>query len=39
MSGAPVEIDIVATDDASDVFQEVSSNFTDMSSRVRSALL
>ncbi len=37
MSGAPVEIDIVATDDASDVFQEVSSNFTDMSSNVSEA--
>ena len=37
MSGAPAEIDIVATDDASDVFQEVSSNFTDMSSNVSEA--
>ena len=37
MSGAPAEIDIVATDDASDVFQEVSSNFTEMSSNVSEA--
>ena len=37
MSGAPAEIDIVATDDASDVFQEVSSNFTDVSSNVSEA--
>ncbi len=37
MSGAPVEIDIVATDDASDVFQDVSENFTDMSSNVSEA--
>ncbi len=37
MSGVPAEIDIVATDDASDVFQEVSSNFTDMSSNVSEA--
>ena len=37
MSGAPAEIDIVATDDASDVFQEVSSNFSDMSSNVSEA--
>ena len=34
---APAEIDIIATDDASDVFQEVSSNFTDMSSNVSEA--
>ncbi|MGD0204164.1 MAG: hypothetical protein ABSC20_09710 [Candidatus Bathyarchaeia archaeon] len=37
MSGVPAEIDIVATDDASDVFQSVSSNFTDMSSSVSEA--
>jgi hypothetical protein len=37
VSGAPAEIDIVATDDASDVFQEVSSNFNDMSSNVSEA--
>ncbi len=37
MSGVPAEIDIVATDDASDVFQEVSSNFSDMSSNVSEA--
>jgi hypothetical protein len=34
---APAEIDIIATDDASDVFQEVSNNFTDMSSNVSEA--
>jgi hypothetical protein len=27
LSGAPAEIDIVATDDASDVFQDESRNF------------
>ena len=37
LSGAPAEIDIVATDDASDVFQDVSSNFSDMSSNVSEA--
>ncbi len=37
MSGVPAEIDIIATDDASDVFQEVSSNFSDMSSDVSEA--
>ena len=37
MSGSPAEIGIVATDDASDVFQKVSSNFTDMSSNVSEA--
>ncbi len=37
MSGAPAEIEIVATDDASDVFQDVSSNFTDMSNNVSEA--
>ncbi len=37
MSGAPAEIDIVATDDASDVFQDVSSNFSDMSNEVSEA--
>ncbi len=37
MSGAPAEIDIVATDDASDVFQDVSSSFSDMSSSVSEA--
>ena len=37
LSAAPAEIDIIATDDASDVFQEVSSNFTDMSSNVSEA--
>jgi F0F1-type ATP synthase assembly protein I len=37
VSGAPAEIDIVATDDASDVFQDVSSNFSDMSNEVSEA--
>jgi len=37
LSGAPAEIDIVATDDASDVFQDVSSNFSEMSSNVSEA--
>ena len=37
MSGAPAEIDIVATDDASDVFQDVSDNFSDMSNNVSEA--
>jgi hypothetical protein len=34
---APAEIDIVATENASDVFQEISSNFTEMSSYVSEA--
>jgi len=37
VSGAPAEIDIVATDDASDVFQDVSSNFAAMSNDVSEA--
>ena len=37
MSGTPAEIDIVATDDASEVFQDVSDNFSDMSSNVSEA--
>ena len=37
MSGAPAEIDIIATDEASEVFQDVSSNFTAMSNDVSEA--
>ncbi len=37
MSGAPAEIDIVATDDASDVFEEISSNFDDLQSDISEA--
>jgi hypothetical protein len=37
MSAAPAQIDIIATDDASDVFSEVSGNFSDMNSEVSEA--
>jgi hypothetical protein len=37
MSGAPAEIDIIANDEASDIFQEVSGNFSEMSSNVSEA--
>lgn len=37
MSGAPAEIDIIANDEASEVFNEVSSSFTAMSNNVSEA--